>query len=150
MGTFHVVLAFVIVSTVAAFLTGWCIPIGRFVGEYISPALGVMAFFWRSRASWFLLLFSGLGTQAIVSAALAYRADIDDLVAGFDRSPVLFSVGVVTCGATLVTLWAGVPLRALLRRTYGRDEVGSAVALGAPLLLSLVSVLCVCLTLLPV
>lgn len=149
MVTFNVALAFVIVSTVAAFIIGWCIPIGRFVGEYIAPAMGVMSFAWRSRASWFLLLFAGIAAQGIVFAAVVYRADPGELRSAFDRSPVLFSVGLVTCAATLLMLWAGVPLRALLRRKPTRAWVPTTVALGAPLVLSLFSVLCVCLTLLP-
>lgn len=149
MVTFNIALGFVIVSTVAAFLIGWCIPISRFVGEYIAPAMGVMSFAWRSRASWFFLLFAGLAAQGIVFAAVVYRADFDEIAAGFDRSPVLFSAGLLTCAATLLMLWAGVPLRALLRRKPARAWVPTTVALGAPLLLSLFSVLCVCLTLLP-
>jgi hypothetical protein len=117
--TFHVALAFVIVSTLAAFCIGWCIPIGEFVSEHAAPAIGVLgSSAWSRRASWFLLLFAGLAAQAIVAAAAAYRLDIDDLISGFGRSPIVFSIGWVAVALSLLTLWGGVPLRALLRRKH--------------------------------
>jgi hypothetical protein len=108
-----------------------------------------MGFVWRRRASWFLLLLAGLSARGIAFAAAAYRADIADLVSGSDRSPVLFSVGLVAFAASLLALWNGVPLRGLLRRMFGRNWVTTAVALGASFFLAALSVLCVCLTLLP-
>ncbi|QCQ16678.1 hypothetical protein [Microbacterium sp. RG1] len=149
MVTFHVVLAFVILSTVAAFVIGWCLPIGRFASDHIAPAFGVMGrLAWSRRASWFNLLFAGLGMQGIALAAALYRVHADDLGAGFARSPVVFSSGVAAIALALLMLWAGVPLRASLQRRLSGASA-TAIALCTPLALTLVAILCVCLTLVP-
>lgn len=86
--------------------------------------------------------------QGIALAAALYRVDADDLGAGFARSPVVFSIGVAAIALALLMLWAGVPLRASLQRRLSGASA-TAIALCTPLALTLVAILCVCLTLLP-